>query len=355
MKTSTTHFIMASIAIATLTVFVQACTESRGNDNKIPRRSEPVPVRVMQLSKSASTNAIIASGKLTTNDETILGFKIGGVVNAVLVNEGDQVKKGQLLATLDLTEINAQVAQARYAYEKAQRDFQRAENLYKDSVATLEQLQNAETGLSVVKKQLEAASFNQNFAAIHAPASGYVLRKFVNPGQVVGIGDPILQTNGAMQGYWILETGVSDKQWAEIKVKDEAVVHLDAIPDHPFKAFVSRKSGASDPMTGAFTVELQLTSEDVKLAAGMFGSAEIRSGESMLSWKVPYESVLDANDESGFVFVTRDQTTASKVPVTIESFDGENIYISRGLEDAKALIISGSAYLTDNSPITIIP
>ena len=253
---------------------LQSCTDGNSATNKIPSGSDPIPVKVVQLQKSGSTAVITASGQLTTEDETILAFKTGGVINRVLVKEGDQVRKGQLLATLDLTEINAMVAQARFGYEKAQRDFQRVTNLYRDSVATLEQLQNTETALAVAKEQLEAANFNRSFSEIHAPANGYVLRKFVNAGQVVSIGDPILLTNAAVGNNWILKVGVSDKQWASIKIKDKATVEIDAFPERSFQATVSRKAERSDPMTGAFTVELHVQTEGVKLATGMFGAVK---------------------------------------------------------------------------------
>ena len=346
------NIITIAVAAAFL-VGLQACTDSKGNNN-VPKNSEPIPVKVIQLQKSTGTNTIKASGQLTTDDETILGFKTSGIVNSILVKEGDVVKKGQLLATLDLREISAHVSQARYAFEKAARDFQRAQNLYRDSVATLEQLQNAETALAVSKEQLQAAEFNKSFSAIHAPSNGFVLQKFVNAGQVVDVGDPILLTNGAADGKWILKIGVSDKQWSSINIGDPADVTVDAFPGKVYKAIVHRKWEASDPQTGAFTVELEVTGNNKKFASGMFGVAELSSNAGQTSWSVPFEAVLDANDNEGFVFITNDNKKAIKQPVIIESFDGKSIRISKGLEGSNALIVSGSAYLTDNSPITIL-
>jgi RND family efflux transporter MFP subunit len=354
MKKNIIHSTLAVSAIVLTAFTIQSCTDSKGNANTIPKSFEPIPVRVMSLEKSSGTQTITASGSITTDDETLLSFKMSGVVNSVLVKEGDRVKKGQLLATLDLREIDSHVAQARHGYEKAQRDYQRAERLYKDSVATLEQFENAATGLAIAKEQLEAASFNQKFSSIHATTNGYVLNKFVNPGQVVDVGDPVLMTNGASAGKWILKIGVSDKQWSVIQLKDKATVTIDAFPDKTFNAVVSRKWETSDPKTGAFTVELEVNHDQAKLASGMFGSAKFSSSKAEQSWSVPYEAVLDANDNEGFVFVTNDNKIAHKQAVTIESFDGKNIRINKGLENSSTLIISGSAYLSENSPITIL-
>jgi RND family efflux transporter MFP subunit len=347
--------LIITIMAGTVALFtLQACTDSKGNTNLIPRNSEPIPVRVMPLGKSKTNEVIKASGQLTTDDETVLGFKTSGIVNTILVKEGDAVKKGQVLATLDLREIDGYVSQARHAYDKAQRDFQRARNLFADSVATLEQMQNAETGLAVAKEQLETTLFNKNYSTIHAVANGYVLKKFVNPGQVVDVGDPILLTNGAADAKWILKTAVSDKQWRSVSLQNKAVISIDAFPGSTFHGYVSRKAETSDPETGAFTVELHVNSDGEKFASGMFGSAEIVSARPQNSWQIPYEAVLDANDNEGFVFVTNDGKIAVKQAVTIASFDGNTIHVSEGLENSNFLITSGSAYISDKSPITIL-
>ncbi|HTE33608.1 MAG TPA: efflux RND transporter periplasmic adaptor subunit [Chryseolinea sp.] len=354
MEKSKTHAAVTTIVILSLASFLQSCTDGKSAVNVIPKGSDPIPVKVVSLAKSGKTSVINVSGQLTTNEESTLGFKTGGVVNSVLVREGDAVTKGQLLATLDLTEINTFVAQAKFGYEKALRDHQRLTNLYRDSVATLEQLQNAETYLAVAKQQLDAAGFNRAHSEIHAPANGFVLKKFVNTGQVVSTGDPVLLTNAVSAGNWILKVGVSDKQWTLVNVGDKATVRLDAIPEKILQATVKRKSETTDPATGVFAVDLSIQHDGSKLATGMFGSATLQSGGNIFSWSVPYESVLDANGNEGYVFITNDNKTAHKQLVEIESFNDKTMRISGGLEDAKALIVSGSAYLTDNTPIQII-
>jgi RND family efflux transporter MFP subunit len=354
MKIFTTK-VFAGVVLSVVTVFiVQSCVDSSGQGKSIPKTAEPIPVKVIALSKSSADAHIITSGQLTTDDEATLGFKTGGVVQAVYVREGDRISKGQVLATLDLTEINAIADQAKLGFEKAERDLARVKNLYKDSVATLEQLQNTETAYELAKAQLNSVNFNRSFSQIKAPASGFVLKKFVNAGQVVGVGDPVLRTNGAGNSQWILKSGVSDKQWSGIKVGDNATVSVDAFPGKTFEGKVIRKSETADQATGAFTVEIGVRRSDVKFAAGMFASADLHTSKTTTSWTIPYDAVLDANGNDGFVFTTSDSKTAVKTPVTIESFNNESIRISQGLENADALIVSGSAYLTDQSPITIV-
>lgn len=334
---------------------LQACSASEGKNNKGIVPADEIPVKIVKLEKKSMTAVINASGQFTTDDETFLSFKTGGVIDKIYVKEGDAVRQGQLLATLNLTEINAQVSQARLGYEKASRDYERVSNLYKDSVATLEQFQNAKTALDVASQQYDAAKFNQSYSEIRALGNGFVLQKMASEGQVIQPGTSVFQTNGAKKGRWLLKTGVSDKDWSRISLHDKALVYTDATASKAFDAYVSRKSEGTDPSTGSFTIELTLTGKlPASIASGMFGKALITPGESIHAWSIPYEALLDGDAQSGYVFVTDDLKTARKVTVSIGDIAEDHIIITSGLENTNAVIIAGSAYLRDKSPIKII-
>ena len=109
--------------------------------------SEPVPVRTVSLlaRTSVDSGTIRVTGTLAGKEEVGLSFKIGGVISRIVPDPGQRVSAGQVLAELRPTEIAAQVASARASRDKAQRDLDRVQRHYTDSVATLEQLQDART------------------------------------------------------------------------------------------------------------------------------------------------------------------------------------------------------------------
>jgi RND family efflux transporter MFP subunit len=346
-----------------LLLFPSCGTPSPGK-TPISGGNDTIPVQVMSLDQPRSTAGIPVSGQFTTDDETLLSFKTGGIIHSILVNEGDKVRKGQLLATLDLTEINAQVQQAQLSLEKAQRDYQRAQNLYNDSVATLEQLQNAKTNLDLAVQQNGSARFNQNYSEIRAGQDGFVLKKLASVGQVAAPGAPILQTNGAGQADWRLRVGINDRQWASLRLGDKAQLETNSLPGQTFTGIVSRKSEGIDPATGTFSADLRLTgTKPSALATGLFGKGIIfptlpsSSKDSIhgRTWMIPYSALLDGDGSTGYVFVTNDNVTAHRVKVTLSGMEKDNVVIIDGLQQATSLIISGSAYLTDNSPIRITP
>ncbi len=328
------------------------CSSSTPTETSTPEAGQPIPVSLFPLQTSEMTSVVTASGTFSTKDETLLSFKLGGIVAKVLVEEGEAVKTGQIVASLDLTEIQAGVRQSKFAYEKALRDHQRAARLYSDSVATLEQFENSKTAVDIAEQQLNTANFNLAQSQIRATKNGFVLKKFVNPGQLVASGTPILQTNGAASGSWILKVTLSDQQWSSIQIGDQAEINVAASANW-VPAKVTQKSQLADPVTGTYWAEISPESvKEVSLASGMFGKARIQPSQTVQGWEIPFESVLDANGDSGYVFVVAGQQ-AKKVKVQLGKITHNGVQILSGLENYQSLIVSGSAYLSDGSTIQV--
>jgi RND family efflux transporter MFP subunit len=316
---------------------------------------EAIPVKIITLNKTDVCKSIFSSGQFTTDDETSLSFKTGGLINNVFVKAGDRIKKGQLLATLNPTEILSQVNQAQFAFDKATRDLSRAENLFRDSVISLEQLQNSRTALDMVQQQLQSAKFNLQYSEIRASNDGVVLDKLANEGQIIGSGMPVLKTSNKGSTDWILRVAVSDNEWAQIAINDKAKVQIEALNYNNLEGYVYAKAENADMMTGSFVIDLKLkNAQQFNIASGMFGKAEIKTSNKSNVWQIPYESLLDGNNNQGFVFVTNDKKHAMRVPVTIAALNTNEIIISEGLSNYNSLIVAGSAYLRDKSPIVVI-
>lgn len=345
--------IINTISTSLLVLTLVSCSQEK-ETAITPTASEAIPVKVFRPMPANHEEPVNAAGQFTTDDETMLSFKTGGIINRIFVHEGEQVSKGQVLASLDLTEINAMVAQAQVAVEKSRRDLVRVQNLFKDSVATLEQLQNSQSALELSEQQLAAARFNQQYSEIRAVNDGIVIRKLANTGQLAGPGMPVIQTSSKGSGDWILRVALSDREWSRLRAGDSARVQAGADQRVTLRAVVNSKSENADPMTGSFSADLKLTdAKKLSIASGMFGKATIQTSQNSQGWLIPYEALLDGDAGQGFVFVTNDQQVAHRVPVRIERVERNQVLISEGLAGSEQVISSGSAYLSDNSRITI--
>lgn len=335
-----------------LMLTVVACGPRSKQDRVLQTPLDTIPVKLLPLEATDTVETVAVTGTFTTDDETVLAFKNGGVVRQVSRKEGESFRKGELLAALEPTEINAAVRQSQLALEKAARDYKRAQRLYLDSVATLEQLENARTAFEVAQQDVDRAGYNLEHTAIRAPFDGFVLQRAANVGQVVGPGTPVLVVSGSGSGGWLLRTGVSDRQWSAIEVGDRAVVTHEA--GVAIQAVVHRKSEGIDRQSGTFSVYLKLEGAALPpLALGMLGKAEIHLSAKREGWFIPYEALLDGDAGTGYVFVTDDGRTARRVQVQIGGIRKNHVVVTGGLENAESLIVSGSPYLRDGSIITV--
>lgn len=315
---------------------------------------ETISVKTAQVQTKTSRTVISTTGLITTQNEAKYAFKIGGVIDKIYVKEGQFFKKGELMARLKLTEIDASLSEAKLGFEKAQRDYLRVKNLYKDSVATLEQLQNTKTGLDIAQKQLDAVTFNQKYACIYAANAGFVTQKLANEGEVIAAGSPVFIINENTNAGWILKAGLTDQQWASVDIGDKAIVNIDAYPNQTFRAKVSKKLLSVDPYSGSFPIELTIEIGNAKPAVGMYATAMIETKKQSNLFIIPYDALIEADGNQAFVFVPFNNTQVKKIPVVIESFDNTVVKIASGLENVKEVIISNSAFLNENSAINIV-
>ncbi|WP_286858455.1 MULTISPECIES: efflux RND transporter periplasmic adaptor subunit [Sphingobacterium] len=335
-------------------LLLSSCKEHPKNTNPL---GEPdiIAVKVSPVSSFRVPTSVQVTGLVSTEDQANYSFKIGGVISRILVNEGDFFRKGQLLATLNTTEISAGLSQSNLGVDKAQRDYDRAMNLYKDSVFTLEQLQNTRTALDVARKGKEAVAFNERYAKIYATSDGFVSKKVANEGEVIGGGMPVLLTNTIQQNAsYLLKAGVTGREWSSIKAGQAAKVTLDGFPDQLFEATVYRKLQSADREIGSFQIELKLKLHNVAPPVGMFGKADIEIDQVENAIVIPYNALVEADGKKGYVFTTVGADKVKKIPVNIMKFETDKVYLSDKMDGINQIVISNSAYLNEQSVVKII-
>ncbi|HXB07193.1 MAG TPA: efflux RND transporter periplasmic adaptor subunit [Puia sp.] len=330
----------------------------RCGENKaagVPPAEEAIPVKMQPVARANEGKVLQYSGLIASNSEARLSFKIGGMISRIYVKEGDHIAAGQLLATLDLTEINATVQQAAQNLEKAQRDEGRANNLYRDTVASLEQVQNSHTQTTVAAEALRIARFNQQYAQIRAAAGGTILQKLMNEGEYAAAGTAVLLFNGADQHDWVVRFGVSDKDWAILRKGDRAAISIDAYPDERFTGQITKLAEGADGNGGTYAVEVTIAAAGHKLAPGLFCTLQMQPPGKRSMAFIPASALAEGDGNTGFVYtLNADKRTVRKIPVHIVFLQGDRIAIGSGLDTVSSVITEGVGYLTERSVVKLI-
>jgi RND family efflux transporter MFP subunit len=307
------------------------------------------PVGTAEVLAGPDAPSLRIHGVLASRDELRLAFKSGGVIARIAVEAGDSVQAGQLLAELEPPEVDAQLAQAGELADKAARDLQRGEALYKDEVLSLEQLQNLRTQGALAAAALRAARFNREHARIVAPAAGVVLQRMASAHETVAAGQPVLAVSSGARG-WVLRAAVSDRELLQLHPGLAAQVGVDAAPGQALAAKVIEVSRAADPATGLFPVQLGLEPTPIRLASGMVAEAQLVPGSGASLARIPAGALVSAAGSTGRVFVI-EGGRAHRREVEIAFLDGASFALRSGLEPGETVITDGAGFLDEGEAV----
>jgi RND family efflux transporter MFP subunit len=340
----------------TLAVTVLSACALGGAEEPATAADQRAVVRAAPVTDTVLARPVVATGTVAPADEAALGFKIGGVIQRIAVDEGDAVRAGQTLASLDLREIDAALARARSGAAKAERDLERARRLYADSVVALAEFQDSETAHEVAQADLETAAVNRRYAVIVAPANGVVLRRAAEPGENISAGATVLVvgSRGARHGH-VLEIGLADRDAVSVRKDDPAVARFDALPGREFAGRVARIGAAANPVTGTYEVEIALDDAGA-LAAGLVGRVAVRPARGAPAKLIPIEAVLEADGTEATVYaLSADGTRAERRRVTVAFIEGDRVAVAGGLEGVLRVLTDGAAYLDNGAAVRVAP
>jgi RND family efflux transporter MFP subunit len=294
---------------------------------------------------------IRASGTVHLKSEADLSFKVGGLVTRVLADAGTRVRKGQVLATVDPTEMQAGQSQTSEAVRKGERDLARVQGLQQSGAVGTVDVQNAQTALDVARATNEAAQFNLRQATLIANDDGVIDRRMVEVGEIAAPGRPMFHLRGVSRGV-VVRAQLADRDALQLRLGDHARVTLDARPELAIAAHVSQIATTASLATGTIEVELQLeAAEALHLPSGLTAKLEIDRSETVLA-SVPLAALVDGDGAAAAVYVVEGER-AKRVPVRVSFFAQDRAALSNELPQVESVVELGATRLEDGSLVRI--
>jgi RND family efflux transporter MFP subunit len=312
-------------------------------------------VEIEPIEQKSQVIPIFGIGRLGSNTEIKLSFKIGGIISKIRVKEGQKVRKGKVLATVRSDEIDAQVLKARQALDKAERDLERIKKMFAEEAATSENVDDLTTLVEVSKADLSIARFNQKYAKITSPVSGRIIKRMAEPNELVAPGQPLFLLASNEGKAFVMKVNLSDRDITRVKYGDKAIARFDAFPNETFEGEISLISESSDPRTGTFEVELTIKSNEKRLRNGYIGRVEIQPESDTPFLAIPMAALVEGDDEGVTIFVpSADGKTAKEVVVEPLQIHADFIAIKQPEVPFSSVITSGAPYLIDGDSIRTI-
>lgn len=276
-----------------------------------------------------------------------------GRIMRLLVKEGDAVRAGQLVAELDLEQIDKQIAELEKSLELATTVYERQSRLWEQNIGSEIQYLEAKNNKERLEKSLETLNFQLDKAKVYAPASGVVEREVLQSGEMAMPGAPIVQILNTSRLKVVVD--VPENYLRAVRPGETVEVHFPAL-DQQQTARVSLIGSTIDPANRTFKVEANIAGINGLLKPNLLAMMLINDFEEKDVVTVPLETVQQEVSGQKFVYVVGngpEGKVAQKTYVqTGRSYEGE-IVISKGLLGGEELIMEGARGLVENAMIQI--
>jgi membrane fusion protein (multidrug efflux system) len=274
-----------------------------------------------------------------------------GYLDTVLVDRGDRVRPGQLLAIVRPSDLPDQAAAARASLELAKGNLDRIQKLAPTGVVSQQELQQAEANHAAASANLASLATRLGETQITSPLEGVVAVRRLDPGALVGPTagtGPILVVSrvDTLRAF----VPVNERDVTGLRVGLEAHVELDAFPGRSFRGTVSRVSPAFDPITRTLDAEVQLKNPG-ELRAGMYGRGAVVVATHPKAIVVPAQAVILSGGKA-WAFVVQGEK-AKRVEVALGVDGGDWLEVTRGLAPGDEIVTAGSDALADGTIVRV--
>jgi membrane fusion protein (multidrug efflux system) len=338
------HRVARSLAAALL-LSVAACK----GGSSAPRQRPPPAVTVAPVEVRDVQVEIRAPVDLRPLFQADVGAKTLGYLGAVLVDRGDLVKKGQLLAVVRPSDLPDQMESARVAFENAKANKARAELLAPSGVVSQQELQNNQSAFAAAQANLQAVSTRLGETRIESPIDGVVSQRRLDPGALVGPtagnGNILtVQRNDILRVF----VPVNERDATTVRLGQAASAEFDALPGKRYTGKVVRLSPAFDPVARTVDAEVHLVNPG-ELRPGMYGRGTLVTAVHPGAVVVPVGAV-QISDGRYFAFLIQgDKVRRVELKVGV---DGGNWFeIAEGLKAGDEVVTAGTDTLADGAAV----
>lgn len=346
------HTLVKPLVLAVL-VALAGC--SGKSDEKAAAPAQNTVQAVTQVIQPVQTEATqIAPGSVVAMESVKVASRLMGYIKDIAVVEGQSVKVGQRLFSIDPLDIEGAVTQAQLglsqaesAMRDAKADFERFENLHKEEVVTRQQFEKMKLNYDIAVSRaaqaragLGTAQGQMRYATVTSPINGVVTQKFANQGDIAAPGHPVVMVENPARLQ--VQTSVADAIFTTLKLGQQVKVEIDGFAE-PLSAKVAQLSPAADPMTHSYLVKLDVAAAGLK--SGAFARVLFPTGvRSVLA--VPADAVLDRAGITG-VFVVDAEGNAQYRMVKTGRTDNGQVEILAGLNPGER-VVTGNAQAVNN-------
>lgn len=351
------------IAAGLLMMTLPACSSSKTAEQAV---SAPIPVKIGKAHPIEDHEGVALSGTVgSPAAPSNVSFLVSGKVMQVSPREGDYVRKGQLLASIDptdyqlaLTMATKQADMARIAFERAEDEHRRMKMLYDSKSLAPNDYEKYKSAYESARQQYEQAMASEKIsrkhltdAELHSPVNGFISKRSIEPGETASPGRPVFEIVNLDTVE--ISVGVPETDVHSVRVGQKAAITLPALPGESFEGVVRIVNISADPGTRTFMTRITIPNPKHTLRIGMVAEARIRGDKVVKMLTAPIEAIVRDPQGATLVYVYYpDQKRVYAKRVEIGAPREKDLEIRSGLTGDEWIVLAGQTKLRDGSVVS---
>ncbi len=338
--------------IMATTFLLTACQSGDGSKDAASEDDAAAAIPVEIASPSRGDIVAVYSGTAPIEafaDATVIA-KVGGEVREILVEEGDEVKSGNVLARLDGDRLRLEMEQAGANLRKLKRDYQRNLDLRDRGLISAGDFEKIQYEMEALQATYDLAALELGYTEIRAPITGVVSERFIKVGNTIDVNAPTFQVTSLEPLICYLH--VPEREYRRIDPGQKANIVVDALAGEKFAAVVARVSPVVDPATGTFKISIEVTDPLRRLKPGMFGRINIVYDIHKNAMQIPRSAIVEESGQSA-IFVVSENVAVRRI-IRTGYVEGARIEVLEGLEESEVFVVVGQTSLKNGSKVSII-
>ncbi|MBZ9861893.1 efflux RND transporter periplasmic adaptor subunit [Mesorhizobium sp. CA12] len=317
------------------------------------------PVKVVEIGEARTTRQLDYSGSVRARIEMNLGFRIAGKVTERLVDIGQHVNEGDVLARVDPSDYELSVKSAQASLDAAERQVEtvdlarkRAEQLYAKNFAPKSQLDQARLAYDqavatrdAARSTLAQAQNQVHYTDLKASQAGIVTAISADVGQVVGAGTPVMTV--AVDGEKEVSIAVPEMDIAGFKPGKEVKASFWSDEGLTLDGRVREVAGSADPQSRTFAVRVSLPN-DPRVLLGMTANVEATVGSKAQLVSIPLTAMTEKDGKQIVWTVDRASETVHLRPIKVANFTADGVAVADGLKQGDVVVAAGTQFMTEN-------
>jgi membrane fusion protein (multidrug efflux system) len=334
------------LAAAAVLLAAAGCGEKKAPAAFTP---PPVPVEVAPATRGDVRETLHALGTVDAEEQVKVTVEIDGIASALPFEEGRLVRKGQVLAVLNDTELRAEVRRAAALRDQALLTSARFEQLSKEQVASPQDRDNSRAALQVAEANLGLAQARLSKTRVLAPFSGVVGSRLVSPGAYLRAGDAI--TEIARIDTVKVVFAVPERYLADLRRGAGVTVTTVVFPGKQFTGAVNVLDPILDAATRSARLSARIPNAQGELRPGMSADVTAVIAERTQAVTVPDEAVFAEGDRN-FVFVVQPDSTVVRRPVSLGARQPGRVEVREGLQGGERVVRAGHQKLYEGAKVS---